>query len=57
MNRLFHAYAPHKGEIQGRRNGVLISTEAGEAVAYALVEPRGSRADDDRPRLEGLCAA
>src|SRR5205823_1192789 len=24
MNRLFHAYAPHKGVIQGRRNGVLI---------------------------------
>ena len=43
MNRLFHAYAPHKGTIQGRRNGVLISTEAGEAVAYALwnLEDRG----------------
>ena len=43
MNRLFHAYAPHKGPIQGRRNGVLISTEAGEAVAYALwnLEDRG----------------
>ncbi len=43
MNRLFHAYAPHKGAIQGRRNGVLISTEAGEAVAYALwnLEDRG----------------
>jgi len=36
MNRLFHAYAPYKGEVQGRRNGVLISTDAGEAVAYAL---------------------
>jgi GTP-binding protein len=43
MNRLFHAYAPHKGELQGRRNGVLISTDAGEAVAYALwnLEDRG----------------
>jgi GTP-binding protein len=43
MNRLFHAYAPYKGPIQGRRNGVLISTEAGEAVAYALwnLEDRG----------------
>jgi GTP-binding protein len=43
MNRLFHGYAPHKGEIQGRRNGVLISTESGEAVAYALwnLEDRG----------------
>jgi GTP-binding protein len=43
MNRLFHAYAPHKGEIEGRRNGVLISNEAGEAVAYAMfkLEDRG----------------
>ena len=43
MNRLFHAYAPHRGPIQGRRTGVLISTEAGEAVAYALwnLEDRG----------------
>jgi GTP-binding protein len=43
MNRLFHAYAPFKGTIQGRRNGVLISTDAGEAVAYALwnLEDRG----------------
>jgi GTP-binding protein len=43
MNRLFHAYAPYKGTIQGRRNGVLISTDAGEAVAYALwnLEDRG----------------
>jgi GTP-binding protein len=36
MNRLFHAYAPFKGEIQGRRNGVLISNDMGEAVAYAI---------------------
>ncbi len=43
MNRLFHAYAPHKGEIAGRRNGVLISNEQGEAVAYAMfkLEDRG----------------
>ena len=43
MNRLFHAYAPHKGAIQGRRNGVLISNDQGEAVAYALwnLEDRG----------------
>ncbi|MEI6729907.1 MAG: translational GTPase TypA, partial [Pseudomonadota bacterium] len=36
MNRLFHGYAPYKGDIPGRRNGALISTDAGEAVAYAL---------------------
>jgi GTP-binding protein len=43
MNRLFHDYAPHKGEIAGRRNGVLIANEQGEAVAYAMfkLEDRG----------------
>ena len=43
MNRLFHNYAPYKGAIQGRRNGVLISNDKGEAVAYALwnLEDRG----------------
>jgi GTP-binding protein len=53
MNRLFHAYAPYKGEIQGRRNGVLISTEAGEAVAYALwnLEDRGPMMIDPGVRV------
>ena len=43
MNRLFHEYAPHRGDIQGRRNGVLISNDQGEAVAYAMwkLEDRG----------------
>jgi GTP-binding protein len=43
MNRLFHNYAPYKGEIPGRRNGVLISNDQGEAVAYAMfkLEDRG----------------
>ena len=43
MNRLFHAYLPYKGEISGRRNGVLISNDQGEAVAYAMfkLEDRG----------------
>jgi GTP-binding protein len=36
MSRLFHGYAPHKGPIEGRRNGVLISNANGLAVAYAL---------------------
>jgi GTP-binding protein len=53
MNRLFHAYAPYKGEIQGRRNGVLISTEVGEAVAYALwnLEDRGPMMIDPGVRV------
>ena len=43
MNRLFHNWGHWKGEIAGRRNGVLISNEAGEAVAYAMwnLEDRG----------------
>ena len=43
MSRLFHGYAPYKGPIEGRRNGVLISNSQGAAVAYALwnLEERG----------------
>ena len=43
LNRVFHGYAPHKGDLQGRRNGVLISTDEGDAIAYALwnLEDRG----------------
>jgi GTP-binding protein len=36
MNRLFAHYGPYKGDIEGRRNGALISTDLGEAVAYAI---------------------
>ncbi|WP_430636755.1 translational GTPase TypA [Sphingomonas hankookensis] len=43
MNRLFEKYGPHKGQIEGRKNGVLISNGAGEAQGYALgpLEERG----------------
>jgi GTP-binding protein len=43
MNRLFHEYQPYKGEIGGRTNGVLLSNQSGEAVAYAMfnLEDRG----------------
>ena len=43
MSRLFHGYAAHKGSIEGRRNGVLVSSADGLAVAYALwnLEERG----------------
>jgi GTP-binding protein len=53
MNRLFHGYAPHKGAIQGRRVGVLISTDIGEAVAYALwnLEDRGPMMIDPGVRV------
>ncbi|MCB1651230.1 MAG: translational GTPase TypA [Alphaproteobacteria bacterium] len=44
MNRLFHSYAPYKGDVPQRRNGALISTDTGTAVAYALfnLQDRGA---------------
>ena len=36
LNRIFHSYAPYRGDVEGRRNGALISTDSGVAVAYAL---------------------
>jgi GTP-binding protein len=36
LNRIFDSYALHKGPVEGRRNGALISTDSGVAVAYAL---------------------
>ncbi|PKP71748.1 MAG: translational GTPase TypA [Alphaproteobacteria bacterium HGW-Alphaproteobacteria-4] len=43
LNRIFHSWAPYKGPIQGRRQGVLVSMEAGVSVAFALwnLEDRG----------------
>ncbi|OCX67027.1 GTP-binding protein TypA [Thioclava sp. SK-1] len=43
LNRLFHSWAPYKGAIEGRRQGVLISMDNGISVSYALwnLEDRG----------------
>jgi GTP-binding protein len=43
MSHVFDEYGPLKPEMPERRNGVLVSAEEGEAVAYALfnLEPRG----------------
>lgn len=43
LNRVFHGWTPHKGPIEGRRQGVLISMETGVSVAYAMwkLEDRG----------------
>ncbi len=57
MNRLFHSYAPFKGEIPGRRTGVLISNSAGEATAYSLfyLQERGAMMIDPQMRVyEGM---
>jgi GTP-binding protein len=57
MNRLFHDYAPFKGEVMGRRNGVLISNAVGEATAYSLfyLQERGAMVIDPQTRVyEGM---
>ncbi|MFO1459363.1 MAG: translational GTPase TypA [Verrucomicrobiota bacterium] len=43
MSHLFHEYGPDRGEIAARKNGSLVSMEAGEATSYALnmVQERG----------------
>ena len=44
MNHVFHEYAPYKGDIPGRKNGVLIAMDACETVSYALwnLQERGT---------------
>ena len=43
LTHTFHDYASYKGEIPGRKNGVLIAMEHGETTAYSLdgLQPRG----------------
>jgi GTP-binding protein len=43
MTHTFHEYAPYRGDIPGRKNGVLIAMENGETTGYALdaLQPRG----------------
>ncbi|GFE56154.1 translational GTPase TypA [Geobacter sp. AOG1] len=43
LTHTFHDYAPFKGEIPGRKNGVLMAMEHGETTAYSLdgLQPRG----------------
>jgi GTP-binding protein len=53
MNRIFHAYEPYRGDIPGRRTGVLLSNAQGEAVAYALfnLQDRGPMMIDPGVRV------
>ena len=43
MTHTFHEYAPYRGDIPGRKNGVLMAMEHGETTAYSLdaLQPRG----------------
>jgi GTP-binding protein len=57
ISNIFDGYEPYKGEIGGRKNGVLISQDDGEIVTYALgkLDDRGRmfvRAGD--PVYEGM---
>jgi len=57
ISNIFDGYEPHKGEIASRKNGVLISMDAGEIFTYALgkLDDRGRmfvRAND--PVYEGM---
>jgi len=60
MSHVFHEYAPvdtGKGELAGRRNGVLISQDDGAAVAYALwkLQDRGRMfVEHNTPVYEGM---
>jgi GTP-binding protein len=57
MNRLFSAYAPHKGDIPRRTNGVLISNAMGESTVYSMfkLQERGAMMIDPQTRVyEGM---
>jgi GTP-binding protein len=57
MSHVFDDYAPMKPDIADRRNGVLVSAENGEAVAYALwkLQERGRMfVDPGEPLYEGM---
>ena len=36
INRIFHSYGEYTGDMEGRRNGALVSMENGKAVAFAI---------------------
>lgn len=43
MSHIFKEYAPHKGEIESRNNGVLVAMEGGVSTSYSLenIQERG----------------
>ena len=57
LNRVFHDYEAYRGDIPGRRNGALIASETGTAVAYALfnLQDRGVMfIDPQTPVYQGM---
>tara|TARA_B100000575_G_scaffold285678_1_gene281295 strand:+ start:44 stop:1867 length:1824 start_codon:yes stop_codon:yes gene_type:complete len=57
INRIFHSYDAYTGEMEGRRNGALISMENGKAVAFAIfnLQARGEMfVTHNDPVYEGM---
>ena len=57
INRIFHSYGEYTGDMEGRRNGALISTENGKAVAFAIfnLQARGEMfVTHNDPVYEGM---
>jgi len=57
INRIFHKYGDYTGDMDGRRNGALISMENGKAVAFAIfnLQARGEMfVTHNDPVYEGM---
>ena len=57
INRIFHSYGKFEGEMEGRKNGALISMEQGKAVAFAIfnLQARGEMfVTHNDPIYEGM---
>ena len=57
INRIFHSYGKYTGDMEGRRNGALISIENGKAVAFAIfnLQARGEMfVTHNDPVYEGM---
>ncbi len=57
INRVFHSYDKYTGDMEGRRNGALISMENGKAVAFAIfnLQARGEMfVTHNDPVYEGM---
>ena len=57
INRIFHSYGKYSGDMEGRRNGALISMENGKAVAFAIfnLQARGEMfVTHNDPVYEGM---
>jgi len=57
INRIFHGYGKFEGEMDGRKNGALISMSTGKAVAFAIfnLQARGEMfVTHNDPVYEGM---